>query len=102
MGMSRARAAALYVAVLIAGCMPNVRPAVTLSIARGDAPGDATVTIDEEYIGPLAFVAAHGVRLPLGEHRISIEKPGYFPMDVLVESDREPIHLIVHLEKIPE
>ncbi len=57
--------------------------------------------IDEEYIGPLGYVAARGVRLPMGKHRITVEKPGYFPWDRLVESDRDAIHLDIQLEPIP-
>ena len=40
--------------------------------ARLTAPRDASVSIDEEYIGPLGIVAARGVRLPVGEHRITV------------------------------
>jgi hypothetical protein len=60
------------------------------------------VTIDEEYIGPLGFVAARGVRLPVGEHRLTIERDGYFPFDALVEAGRDPIQLRVKLVKIPD
>lgn len=65
-------------------------------------PEDASVFIDEEYIGPLAYVAAHGVRLPTGKHRITVEKNGYFPWDALVVSNRGPIHLEVALTAIPD
>jgi hypothetical protein len=58
--------------------------------------------IDEEYIGPLGYVAARGVRLPAGKHRITIEKPGYFPWDRLVEATTAPIKLDVELEAIPD
>ena len=58
--------------------------------------------IDEEYIGPLGYVAARGVRLPIGKHRITVEKPGYFPWDRLVEADRDAIHLEIQLEPIPD
>ena len=66
------------------------------------SPSDADVYIDEELIGPLGYVAARGVRLPEGIHRISIVRSGYFPWDRMVESDREPIHLQVQLQKIPD
>lgn len=102
---SRVLALALALAVPLGAvaCGPPVRPAVTLKL-RGthNAPGDATVTIDEEYVGPLRAVAVRGVRLPAGEHRITVEKVGYFPWDRLVEADREPITLEVTLEPIPQ
>ncbi len=65
-------------------------------------PGNASVIIDEEYIGPLSYVAAHGVRMPAGEHRISIEKDGYFPYDKLVKEEDGTIQLKVELVPVPD
>ena len=65
-------------------------------------PGNASVIIDEEYIGPLSYVAAHGVRVPAGEHRISIEKDGYFPYDQRVEAEGGTLQLDVELTPIPD
>jgi hypothetical protein len=94
---------ALFLILSLASCVPAERPAVSLSIERSSkSPRDAVVTIDEEYIGPLGYVAARGVRLPAGKHRISIEKPGYFPWDRLVEAGTAPIKLDVELEPIPD
>jgi hypothetical protein len=96
--------AALSTSLVVCNCGPAVgRPAVSLSIARAPkTPQDASVTIDEEYIGPLYYVAARGVRLPVGQHRITVEKEGYFPWDRLVEADRQPIRLEVRLVRIPD
>ena len=64
-----------------AGCGPAPRAAVSLSVAYASQhAADASVSIDEQYIGPLGYVAAHGVRLPEGEHRISVTKTGYLPL----------------------
>jgi hypothetical protein len=94
--------AAILIA-LVSGCGPALTPAVSLKIQRTpETPRDASVMIDEEYIGPLGIVAARGVRVPIGEHRISIEKTGYFPYDQLIVSDREDILLKVKLEPIPD
>ncbi|HET9958861.1 MAG TPA: PEGA domain-containing protein [Polyangiaceae bacterium] len=101
----KAVVAAVSLATLTSvGCRAGVgRAAVSLSLAREKStPKDASVFIDEEFIGPLTFVAAHGVRLPVGEHRITIEKAGYFPWDRLVVADRQPIKLDVQLEPIPD
>jgi len=79
------------------------RPAVSLSLERAEkSPRDATVTIDEEYIGPLGYVSVRGVRLPAGKHRITVEKHGYFPWDRLVDAGTAPIQLKVELEPIPD
>jgi hypothetical protein len=67
-----------------------------------ETPRDASVTIDEEYVGPLYFIIARGVALPVGQHRITVEKEGYFPWDQLVEADRKPVQLRVRLVKIPD
>jgi hypothetical protein len=88
--------------VALAGCQ-ETRAAVRLSVERAAAtPRDASVYIDEQFVGFLAVVAARGVRLPEGEHRITIEKVGYFPWDERVVSDRRPITLKVELRKVPD
>lgn len=98
----RAGALAMGIAVGASDCQVH-RAAVSLSVARAaDTPRDASVYIDEQFVGFLGVVAARGVRLPEGEHRISVEKVGYFPWDQLVVSDRKPIRLTVTLRKIPE
>ena len=94
-------------AVLLAelpACMPQEpRAAVSLHVTRHvKTPADALVTIDEEFIGPLAYVAAHGVRLPLGKHRITVERTGYFPYDAIIEADDRPISLDIELKPIPD
>jgi hypothetical protein len=105
-GSASARRAALLalVTVALSACRPNVgRAAVSLRVNRNPrTPRDAGVWIDEEFIGPLTYVAAYGVRLPVGQHRITIQKSGYFPWDRLVVADREPITLDVVLEPIPD
>jgi hypothetical protein len=90
-------------ATALPACQPPLRPAVSLRVKRHPkTPSDAFVTIDEEYIGPLGYVAAHGVRLPLGTHRISVERNGYFPYDATVEASTDTIYLNVHLKPIPD
>jgi hypothetical protein len=102
--LTAAAVLALLLVLSLTSCEPGVgRPAVSLSLAReAKSPRDAAVLIDEEYIGPLGYVAARGVRLPIGKHRITVEKLGYFPWDRLVEADRDAIHLDIQLEPIPD
>lgn len=79
------------------------RAAVSLRLVRPKGtPKDAGVWIDDEFIGPLTYIAAYGVRLPVGEHRITVQKQGYFPWDRLVVADREPIVMDVVLTPIPD
>ena len=92
-------------ALLASACGPSLTgsAAVTLKVQRSpETPKNASVSIDEQYIGPLNIVASHGVRLPVGTHRITVEKDGYFPYDQLVTADREDIRLVVKLEPVPD
>ena len=73
---------------------------------RGTGTPDATVTVDDQRIGPLASVRMRGIALPPGQHTVTIENPGYFPWDrVVVAPDQEharPIFLDVELVKVPD
>lgn len=90
---------------LCSGCQPPVYAAFSLKLdyVPKQAPGDASVMIDEQYVGPLGYVAAHGVRLRTGQHRLSVTKAGYFPYDrLIVKNDSEPLKLDITLEPIPD
>jgi hypothetical protein len=86
----------------IASCAATQLPTTSLRL-RG-ARHDALVTIDEQYVGKFAMVARRGVALPPGRHRVSVERPGYFPHDVIVDVSpgQAPIVVQVNLEPIPE
>lgn len=105
--MIRQRAAAwslvfALLAVPLAACgAPPAAPA-TVSLRLAGKPGDASVTINDRYVGALAFVAKRGVALPPGKHRITVEKAGYFPWDRLVDAKDGPQRLEVVLEPIPD
>ncbi|MGK4004851.1 PEGA domain-containing protein [Sorangium sp. So ce1036] len=102
MGARWTRAGAALVMLGLAACVARTPATVSLRM-KGNVP-DASVTIDDQYIGALAFVAARGVALPPGEHRITVEKAGYFPWDRLVDakSGDPPIHLQVQLTPVPD
>jgi len=86
---------------------------------RGTGTPSATVTVDDQRIGPLASVRARGIALPPGQHTVSVESPGFFPWDQVVVAPNEanqasgtsggpnqnggkPIFLDVQLVKIPD
>jgi hypothetical protein len=97
-------ALAAVLPVVLGACevsLPHAR-APTVSLRMLGSPPEATVTIDDEYVGPLQVVAARGVALPVGSHRISVEAEGYFPWDKIVEAKKELIRLEVHLLPIPD
>ena len=85
------------------GCVHTPRAMVPISLQRvHTTPRDASVSVDEEYVGPLYLVAAQGLRLPVGKHRVTVTREGYFPWDRLVEADRSTVVLAVELVPIPE
>ncbi len=75
-------------------------PTVSVRI-KGNVP-DAQVTIDDVPVGALAFVAARGVAVHRGTHRITVEKTGYFPWDSLIEAQSAPVLVQVNLVPIPD
>jgi hypothetical protein len=72
---------------------------------RGGPP-NASVTIDDEPLGALDFVAAHGVALPPGLHHVTVKAQGYFPwdreVDAQVRAGSPPITLDVALTPVPD
>ncbi len=99
------QALAITVALgVVSGCATmGVRSAVTMSVRYEDGtPQTALVYIDGQFIGRLGYVAKKGVRLPEGEHRISVEKNGYYPFDTIVVSNRKPISVNVKMIRLPD
>jgi hypothetical protein len=74
----------------------------TVSLRLTGTPPDATVTVDDQIVGSLAMVAAHGVALPPGKHRITVEARGYLPWDRMVEAEAAPLKLDVGLMPVPD
>jgi hypothetical protein len=86
----------LLVSVVV-GCEPAKAPTQpTISLRLRGAPLDATVIVDDEPLGSLEFVAAHGVALPPGVHHVTVKAPGYFPWDQ--EVDAKPGSPLIALE----
>ncbi len=86
-------------AAIALGCGGTIQ---TTSLRVSGNMMDATVTIDDQLIGSLKYVSKKGVALPPGKHRITVERPGYFPWDRLVEANEQPIVLDVQLVPIPD
>lgn len=101
------RATWLLLAGLLAigsvGCASSTTSTTSLRMG-GDGPPDATVTIDERYLGSLAIVRRRGVALPPGRHRVTVERSGFFPFDQLVDvkDGDPPIKLDVAMKRIPD
>ena len=91
----------LLASIALAGCVTTAR---TTSLRIDGNVDDATVTIDDQVLGSVAHVEKKGVALPPGRHRVSVEKPGYFPYDELVEvKEGDPlIRLQIEMERVPD
>ncbi len=73
-------------AFVLACGAPGNGAAKTVSLHMTGSPQDARVTVDDQIVGSLDMVEARGVALPPGKHRVSVEAPGYFPYDTIVEA----------------
>jgi hypothetical protein len=66
-------------------------------------PDDALITVDDQYVGKLGRLKRFGVKVPEGEHRLTVEAQGHFPKDALVTIPREgEAKVDVKLDAIPE
>ena len=107
-GLSRTHLAvnaALVSWLLGTACAPPQSPAQpTISLRIHGTPASATVIIDEEALGTLDFVGAHGVALPPGVHHITVKATGYFPSDSEVDArpGSPPVRLEVALTPVPD
>jgi hypothetical protein len=104
MTTSRSALAGLVLSLLAsAACTPPRAPR-TISMRMVGSPPNASVTIDDIFVGRMDIVSARGVALPPGSHRISVEAPGYLPWDKIVEAKEgsAPIRLEVRLLAIPD
>jgi hypothetical protein len=93
----------LLAGVVVAACGPAKEPK-TVSMRMVGSPPNATVTIDDIFVGRLDLVSARGVALPVGEHRVSVEAPGFIPWDKVVEAKegQGPVRLDVRLVATPD
>jgi hypothetical protein len=95
----------LVLAFLLAGCgAPQTGATKTVSLRMSGTPVDARVTVDDQIVGSLDMVQARGVALPPGNHRISVEAPGYFPFDTIVEAKEgeKMVHVEAKLVRVPD
>jgi hypothetical protein len=102
----RQRILSLSAACLLLGaCAPaKDARAPTTSLRLRGTPPDAVVVVDEQTLGSLEYVQAHGVAMPPGTHRVTVKAASYFPWDQQVEAKpgSPPITLDVALTPIPE
>ena len=104
MGVSKTIAACLVALALASGaCGPPAAPK-TVSMRMVGGPPNASVTVDDIFVGTLEVVSQRGVALPPGTHRVSVEAPGHLPWDKIVEAKEgdAAVHLDVKLVPVPD
>jgi hypothetical protein len=87
----------------LVACGPPAAPK-TVSMRMVGGPANASVTVDDIFVGTLDVVSTRGVALPPGIHHVSVEAPGHLPWDKVVEA-REgegPVRVDVKLVPIPD
>jgi hypothetical protein len=96
--------APLLASLVLASCSPARGPGPTVSLRMVGSPKAASVTIDDRFVGTLDVVSARGVALPPGSHRVTVEAPGHFPFDKMIEAKEGsgPLRLEVKLLPMPE
>jgi hypothetical protein len=88
-----------------ASCRPaETAHGPTMSLRLQGSPADAMVIVDDQGLGTLDFVAAHGVALPPGVHHLTVQAAGYFPWDheVTAEAGAPLLRLEVALTPLPD
>jgi hypothetical protein len=96
---------ALLLLALLAPACGNVMTASqtrAVSLRLRGGPANASVTIDDVIVGPLAVVQARGVAVAPGAHHVSVESAGYLPRDFVVDAKDQPVILDVALIPIPD
>ena len=99
----RTSALALLFALAGVACGPPAAPK-TVSMRMVGGPPNASVTVDDMFVGSLDVVSRRGVALPPGTHRVSVEAPGHLPWDRVIEAKegQGPVQFDVKLVAIPD
>ena len=75
------------VLLVAAACgAPGNGAKATTSLRMTGSPADARVVVDDQIVGTLDMVRVRGVAMPPGNHRVSVEREGFFPFDTIVEA----------------
>ena len=101
--MMFARRLSPLLALALLACGPPPPPK-TVSMRMAGGPPNASVTVDDIFVGTLAVVSTRGVALPPGAHRVSVEAPGHLPFDKIIEAreGQGPLRVDVKLVPVPD
>ena len=96
-------AVVLSTSAAVVACRPAAEPR-TVSMHMVGSPANASVTIDDIFVGRLDIVAARRVAHPVGTQRLSVGAPGYHTGVQIVEAKEGagPVRLEVRLVATPD
>jgi hypothetical protein len=95
----------LFLFSVLGACERAREPAQpTASLRLHGQPPNASVSVDDQRLGSLQFVEAHGVALPPGVHHVTVTAEGHLPWDREVDAKvgSPPITLTVALTPVPD
>lgn len=95
----RARPWALALVLFAAACGPPAPK--TVSMRMFGVPANASVTIDDQFVGTMDVVGRRGVALPPGKHRVTVEAPGHFSWDKIIEAKEGETYLRLEVKLVP-
>jgi hypothetical protein len=77
---------------------PREKPAQLRVVAE---PANATVQIDERFVGAARVLQKQPASVPPGKHRVTIEAPNYFPHDLELDMPVGVTSLEIKLRPVP-
>lgn len=84
--MVRVVTVALATCLGTAGCAGTQRgPQYTAELRVVAEPATAVVLVNERFVGAAKVLDKHPAKLTGGKKRVTLEAPGYFPHDLVVE-----------------
>jgi hypothetical protein len=98
----RLRAGLLGLLVLAGACSVqlNRKPSASLRVVAD--PPEATVYVNEQFVGSAKVLDVRPKALSEGEHRVTVRAPGYFPHDLVVDLVPGVTTVRIALRPVPE
>ena len=91
---------ALFLLLLLVACGPSGKTVSMRMSSNG--PPNASVTIDDHFVGTLDVVSSRGIALPVGVHHVTVEAAGFLPWDKRIEATDAPVKLDVRMTPVPD
>lgn len=91
----------LVAAVCLSACQGATSTPKRVVLRLQGTPQQAEVLVDEQRVGTLGEVGERGLAIPAGIRRVTVQAPGYFPQDLLIDLQSDERRQ-VELQPVPE